>query len=159
MKNLEQLYLKEKKRMVGTMSRILRGDYAAGEDVVQEAFTRAVKFYHSYDSQRASLKTWFNSILYNALRDAQRASRGAPEEITGEISVEDLFTVEELSKSPELSGYIQESVNSVTNVFHRRILELFFIFGYTTTEISQVEDITVSNATTIVNRFRKEMRV
>tara|TARA_R110000851_G_scaffold115675_3_gene241607 strand:- start:1968 stop:2453 length:486 start_codon:yes stop_codon:yes gene_type:complete len=158
MNDLENLYNKNRRRYVNMMSSILRQDRAAAEDVVQEAFCRAIKFYHSFDPKRGKLSSWFNRILFNSLRDVQKEMRWQTTSVVDGLSVETLFTEVELTNNPALSNLISKAIDKQTNENHRRVLELFFIFGYTSTEISQIEEkVSVSNVTTVVNRFRVEL--
>jgi len=141
------------------MSRILKGDYAAGEDVVQEAFYRAVKFFPSFDENRGKLSSWFNTILFNSLRDAQRSGRGMSSIEVDRLSPEDVFLQENFTNNPDLSKYVEKSIGEVQSERSRRVLYLFFILGYTSKEISQIEEkISQTNVTTIVTRFRKQLK-
>ena len=141
------------------MSRILRHDRAGGEDVVQEAFCRALKFYGSYDERRGKLETWFNTILFNSLRDNQRASKGSGQEESDKLSLENVFNLSALAASPELRKLISDGVEETRDHKHRRVLYLFCILGYTSMEISQIEEkVSQTNVTTIVNRFRDRLK-
>lgn len=157
MDKLEALYNQNRRRYVNTMSRILRGDYAAAEDVVQEAFTRAIKFHKAFDEKRGPLHKWFNTILYNSLRDVQREMHGRSCEEPGEMFFDEDFFDLNISKSPEKKEFLRDMIAIQKNDKHRRVLELFFFSGYTSTEISQIEEkVSVSNVTTIISRFRDE---
>ncbi len=152
MQEIKSLYEAKFDQQVRTMARKLGGDIFTAEDVVQEAYCRAYRFYPSYDPQRGPLGPWFNSILYNALRDEQRAARGAPEEFN-EMKVEDVLTPQWRS---EFGVYLANTVSVVRNIKHRRVLELFVLLGYTSKEVSQIErDMTQTNVTTIVERFKE----
>jgi RNA polymerase sigma factor (sigma-70 family) len=48
------------------------GDRALAEDMMSEAFERALKARKRYDPGKASAKTWIYSIALNCLRDQQR---------------------------------------------------------------------------------------
>jgi RNA polymerase sigma factor (sigma-70 family) len=48
------------------------GDRSAAEDVLAEAFERALRARGRYDPSRASAKTWLYSIALNCLRDQRR---------------------------------------------------------------------------------------
>ncbi len=136
------------------IGRIMRGDYAAAEDVVQEAFRRAWQFYPSFDPEIGNLHSWFNSIVFNSLRDIQREMRGQPSTSDKDISWEDVLT-DVTQKKEDLPKFISE----VKNKKHQQVLYLFFILGYTSTEISEIEEgITVSNVTTIINRFKEALK-
>lgn len=148
---IEKLYREIYTQKVILMSRILRGDYHLGEDVVQEAFLRAWKFYDLYDEERASIKTWFNGILFNALRDTQRESRGVKFVSHEDVSPEDLVLPENKSLSD-----IERIISKVPNEDHRDVLYLFYVRGYTSKEISQVvPKMTQTNVTTIATRFKE----
>jgi RNA polymerase sigma factor (sigma-70 family) len=48
------------------------GDRGLAEEVMSEAFERALKARKKYDPRKASAKTWIYSIALNCLRDHQR---------------------------------------------------------------------------------------
>ena len=139
---------------VKMMARILHGDYATAEDVVQEAFTRAIKFQYSYDEKRGPLDKWFNTILFNSLRDQQRQDRGLPQEDSELVADESSLLFDLTVEKDKIPLWIER----VKNDGHRRILTLFYIQGYSSMEISQVEKQTSqTNVTTVVQRFREEL--
>lgn len=148
---IEKLYRKEGKNKIKLMTRILRGDKSAAEDVVQEAFLRAWKFFSLYDSERASLAAWFNGILFNSLRDYQREMRGVKLVSTSDVSAEDLIIPEQRSTKD-----IEPLIEKVHNEDHKEVLYLFYVLGYTSREISQVvPKMTQTNVTTIATRFKE----
>lgn len=158
MTNLENLYNKNRRQYINMMSAILRGDRATGEDVVQEAFCRAVQYYPTFNSEKGKLSTWFNRILFNSLRDVQAQARNTPLPNNHDYSAEDVFEELDLSASVELSSLVLNAVSRVENESHRRVLGLFFIGGYSAREISEIEHkVSVSNVTTIVARFRENL--
>jgi RNA polymerase sigma factor (sigma-70 family) len=155
--NLTALYEKVYIHKVRIMSRILKGDMALAEDVVQEAFTRAVKYIHLYDETRGMIETWFNAILFNALRDVQKSERNQ-QEIYKEISLHDVLDPAKSILTPEYKQDLYKHIQMSKNEKHRRILELFFLYGYSSKEISEIEEgMTQSNVTTIVMRFRSSL--
>jgi RNA polymerase sigma-70 factor (ECF subfamily) len=50
------------------------GDRALAEDVLSDAFERALRSRHSFDPNKGADKTWLYSIALNRLRDLQRRS-------------------------------------------------------------------------------------
>lgn len=156
--DLTNLYRAVYLAKVKAMARILGGDYALAEDVVQEAFTRAVRYIHLFDESRGMMETWFNAILFNALRDVQKQERHT-QELYRELHLHDVIDPAKALFSPEYKSDLHKIVQTVTNEKHRRVLELFFLYGYSSTEISQIEaDMTQSNVTTIVMRFRENLK-
>lgn len=153
---IEQYYREQYSIKVKVMCRILHGDKEGAEDVVQEAFCRALKFHASYDERRGTLDKWFNSIMFNYLREHQKAERSPVSDTSEELSPEDVLTDLNLKPNTDSRGIIIKNIRRVRNANHRRVLKLFFVNGYTSTEIAQVESkMTQNNVTTIVSRFRE----
>lgn len=155
---LTDLYRTVYKAKVKVMSRILGGDVALAEDVVQEAFTRAVKYILLFDEEKGLMETWFNAILFNALRDIRKQERNY-QELYREIWLHDVMDPSKALLTPEYKRDIYLALQEVENDKHRRVLELFFLYGYTSKEIAEVEEgVTQSNVTTIVMRFRNGLK-
>lgn len=153
MDKLEELYNNTSRGHIKMMTRILNGDWAAAEDVVQEAYTRAISYYSSYDSNRGSLTPWFNRILFNALRDIQREYKAVAQH-----SVKEEFSIEDVITSADQLDSIVSNIEEVVNEKHQRVLYLFYVLGYNSREIAEIEDdITQSNVTTIVARFKETL--
>jgi RNA polymerase sigma-70 factor (ECF subfamily) len=51
------------------------GDRALAEDLLGEAFERALRSRHRYDPGKASAKTWLYAIALNCLRDQRRRAQ------------------------------------------------------------------------------------
>lgn len=159
-KTIEDFYRAEYRNKVGLMTARCGGNRADGEDVVQEAFARAVRFSSTYNPELGPFDVWFNTILYNSLRDSKRAARGGVEVPTDGLSVGDLFEDTEKAAFFSKRQAIILEVGKISNEKHRDILLLFFEHGYTSREIEQFHpDCTQSSVTTIVNRFRKKILV
>lgn len=152
--DLNTFYHNNHTRHTKIMTR-LTGSVDAGEDVVQEAYMRAWKYQGSYNPNKSKLNTWFNKILYNALRDYKRLAK------LGGVVVDD--TVEEIEdhipyeKIQEHLLLVWGEINAMKgNKRIKRILYLFYILGYTSKEIAEIEEeVTQSNVTTISNRFKQ----
>ena len=74
MEQLEEFYKKEYTHKVNIITHILRGDRTKAEDIVQQAFLKAVEKYDQYDKEKGNINSWLNSIIYNTLRDSLRKS-------------------------------------------------------------------------------------
>jgi len=72
-KVIEDYYRKNFKRLVN-ISRGRAGSYHNAEDVVQEAFTRALKYHKSYNPAMTAFDAWFSRILDNSLRSNSLAT-------------------------------------------------------------------------------------
>lgn len=147
----ENFYKNNYTKHLKIMVRILHNKETA-EDIVQEAYTRAWAGLDTYDKNRSSMSTWFNRILYNTLHDFQRKFK------------EELKVIAEWSLPPDVnSGYdvivsIMPMLNKVKNKKHREVCALYYGFGYNTREISDLMEITQTNVTTIINRFRNKLQ-
>lgn len=156
MNNIEEFYRDNYNRLVNTILRKVGGHRDIAEDVVQESFTRAVKFYPAFNPELGDFSSWFNSIMYNTLRDVQRLNKTVIMETPQDISILDVLEVDSLDLSPTLRSTIIDAIEKTKNEKHKRILSLFFITGYTSKEISIMETgVSQSNVTTIVMRFKK----
>lgn len=136
-------------RHVKTIFRIIH-NYEDAEDVVQEAYLKATDNMDQYDPDRGSFNTWFNKILFSTLKDMQRKHQK-------ELSFVD-FNVElcEDENEPrfDLGREYNRRLLSITNTFHRQVLVLYYELGYSAKEIAQMLDTSVTNVTTICNRFK-----
>ena len=152
--DLNTFYAENHVRQTKIMTR-LAGSVDAGEDVVQEAYMRAWKYQGSYNPNKAKLNTWFNTILYNSLRDFKKLDKlGGVVVDTNPDDIEEHVPYEKIQEHLLLLWGEINSMKSHNRI--KRILYLFYILGYTSKEISEIEDnVTQSNVTTTSNRFKK----
>ena len=121
------------------------------EDVVQEAYERALRYGNSFDG--SDFNRWMNTILLNAMRDQRRDIMTRGEEALEEYDhVGDVCNGLDNRIWDEVFALIDEKSPE-----HAQVLNLFFDLGYTYKEISMVTDNTYHNAYRIVERFRKEL--
>lgn len=149
MNNLTKFYKDNHKRQVKIISSVMRFNKNLAEDIVQEAYLRAVKYEAAYDVNKASYKTWFNRIMFNVLREMQDKHK-----ITDELNENSAIVVD---LSYEDSLYILKEIRRLKNKSHQEVLMLFYKLGYTTKEISQITSFTQTNITTILKRFRERL--
>lgn len=152
--DLDTFYQENHERQTNIMTR-LAGSRDAGEDVVQEAYTRAWKYQGSYNANKAKLNTWFNTILYNSLRDYKKLDKlGGVVVDNNTDDIEEHIPYERVQEHLLLVWGEIDAMKSKSRI--KRILYLFYILGYRSDEIEQIEkDITQSQVTTISNRFKK----
>jgi RNA polymerase sigma factor (sigma-70 family) len=131
------------------------GTHWAAEDVVQEAFVRALKYWDTYDPANKEIGAWFNTILNNALRDYTRDERryGMCEEFEDEKH-------NDLALSPEALGAaakIRELI-AAKGQPTKSILTMYYLQGYKPKEIVEVLDVEVKTVRQYVWRFRDELK-
>lgn len=150
---LEKQFRATHKAHTKLMTRILNGDAATAEEVVQETYLRALTYFPSFDPKRGPFIKWFNMILFNTLRDIQREYQNRPKELIEGVSFADILTHEELPMN------VEQKILEVENEKHQRILYLFYVLGYNSREISQIEaETSQTNVTTVVARFRDKLK-
>lgn len=155
---LENFYNNNHKRLVNQVHRRVDNRDLA-EDIIQECFLRALRFESSYDPKKSPFRTWFNAIMNNTIYDARRGKLDDLTEPLDELSIGAKATDNShgvLNRDEKESIY--EALQSTDNPRHRRVAELFYVLGYSTKEITMIEEeLTQSNVTTIVLRFRENV--
>jgi RNA polymerase sigma factor (sigma-70 family) len=147
-KAIEEHYILNKRKLLNQY-RFL-GDSA--EDVVHEAYERAIRYYQSFNGE--DFDRWFSTIIRNSMRDYRRQEYNMPEEeildeydhIGSYCSGFDLSMIREINKEIGLKA---------DN--HREVLNLYFNLGYSYKDIAAVTDNTYFNSYRIVSRFKEEL--
>lgn len=152
-KVLEQFYKDERENL------LRRLNYGAGspsnaEDVLQEAFVRALIYWDTFDPERKELGAWFNTIMRNALRDFKREEWlfGMGEEFD-----EEQYDPQEMPvNESELVKKIYEMVDGKIDD-HQEILLLYFEKHYSPKDIANITNFKVKTIKQVVWRFKNEV--
>ena len=126
------------------------------EDVVQEAFVRALKYNKSFDPNLEQFSAWFNKILNNALRNAKVVERrlGMSVEYTEDMDeVVDLMEWED-----DMLKQIKKDMATRPSQV-RQVLQLYLFKQYKPREIAQVLDMSNGYIRTIVKEFKRDTRI
>lgn len=126
------------------------------EDVVQEAYYRALKYAPSFE-MGTSFTKWFNSILHNSWKDYLEAKYrdGMHEDLDDNPDIVD--TGVDLD-TPSVREVLDKHISKVGNPSHNQILRLYFIFHYPLSDIKEITDETYSNVKQIIQRFKTSMK-
>lgn len=122
------------------------------EDVVQEAYARALKYYGSFNGE--DFGRWFSTILNNTLREYKNIEKGVAAE-----SFE-----EEESAGTTCSYYSDRIMGEVYSLIDTKslvqieVLTLNIKQGFSPKDISYITDVSYSAARQIVLRFRNELK-
>ncbi len=144
---LETLYATQRKTFIFKIRPYVR-DYDVAEDIVQEAFTRALSKIDQYDPKKGPMKGWFTKILFSCVWSHLRNLKKTPPMYDIDLVLEtDLLAYEE---EPNLREYIR----GVYNIKHRQVLLAYFVLGNTNSEIAAMTGLTQDNVRKIVQRFR-----
>jgi len=143
-------YTKLVKRM---RNRVPDNSTALAEEVVQEAYARAMKYYRTYDAALAEFDTWFNSILNNALNVCKNAEgdRGVTHSL--EDSTEDIRVNKQ---DREMHNYILKEID-VCKDREREVLKLFFIHGFKSKDVAEFTNKSHTAVRQVIFRFRERM--
>jgi RNA polymerase sigma factor (sigma-70 family) len=145
--NLEQLYKQHRRAFVFKVRPYVQS-YDVAEEIVQEAFTKALAAYHQYDPRKGPLKGWFTKVLFSCVWSHLREIKKRPPMYDIDLVLEsDLLAYEE---EPNLREY----VSKVFNTKHRQVLLGYFVLGNTYEELASLLGITQDNARKVVQRFR-----
>ena len=153
-KIIEEFYKRNYNDLCKRVANRAGGAYNA-EDVVQEAFLRAIKYWGSYNPERRSVGAWFNTILQNALKDFSKEERmlGMSVEFDEEL-YDGLLMSQTATHMLRKVRELIESKNGLT----RDILELYFLHNYKQRDVVKVLDVKASTVNNYVFRFKQEVK-
>jgi len=123
------------------------------EDVVQEAFYRALFYKDTYNPAMVDLEYWFLGIINNCLRDLLREKQQGS-------SMHDPLDDELLEYTEEKQGFKEIVLKELEEKKQptRSVLYLHFVLDYQAKEIQRTLDMGYKNVETILGRFRSYLR-
>jgi RNA polymerase sigma factor (sigma-70 family) len=145
---LEEHYRTNKAKLVKRLS-FRAGTTWAAEDVVQEAYLRAWKYFGSLSDPKEFPK-WFSTILNNCLVDYKNLERGQIPEYEEE--------------DPAFLRYPEMIVRDVFKMIAARpkaaqeILTLYFKQEYTAVDISRITEYSYAQVHKTIQLFRNELK-
>jgi RNA polymerase sigma factor (sigma-70 family) len=149
---IESHYREQFERLVKVYTRYL-GSKERAEDVIQEAYTRALAYYSSYDRAR-DFNKWFNSIIAAALRDNKRATI-----MHGMVDISEAEDVPvKASAIPSIMlDRVLQRINTKPEQ-EANVLKLALVQQYRPSEISSLVELSSGAIRMIVHRFRQEIK-
>ena len=154
--------------MLVVAERLVR-DRALAEDVVQEAFTDALRGLEDFQG-RSSLETRLRRITINAALMALRRRKRLAEESIDDLlpdfdeygcRVETPWThtvpLEDLLHGESVRAQVTRSINALPDAY-RVVLQLRDIEGYDTAEVAALLDISTSNVKVRLHRARAALK-
>lgn len=124
-----------------------------GQDVVQEAYTRAWKYRHTYDESQP-FENWFGIICFNAFK------RLCAEELGHATEDLDEFAVAGVQNSHEIDRLWQQILAMIPKERKdwQEVLYLHFDRNYSIKEISEFHEMSHRNIRVAVYAFRNKIR-
>jgi len=153
-KELEAYYVAERDNLLRRLN-FSAGTPENAEDILQEAFTRALTYWDTFDPANKELGAWFSTILKNSMRDFKRDEWlfGMGEEFD-----EELYDPQEMEiPEGELLRQIYEMVDSKGDA-QKEILLLYFEKHYKFKDIQNITGLKYRTVRGVVERFKVEVK-
>lgn len=150
---IEQHYLNNYRRLMKTFT-FRAGTEWDAEDVIQEAYARALKYYKSFTGKPEEFNKWFYTIINNTLKEYKNIEKGVAAES---------FEEEEADGIPcsyvhdRIMGEVYALIDT-KSVVQIEVLTLHFKQGFSAKDISYITDVSYSAARQIILRFRNELK-
>lgn len=147
-KHFRENYTRNVKRI---NSRI--GHWHTAEDVVTEAYTRALKYFRTFDPTIKEFDAWFNTILNNSLKKIKKEERdrGIYRPVDEEVDGYPIL------KSDSLSKEVIGAIKTMEDCREKDILMMYYIQGFKTRDISEYLSLGHSNVRMILLRYRTRL--
>ena len=153
-KEIEQHYIDNRRMLVKVMTN-RAGSVENAEDVVQEAFARALRYRNSFSVYKHDLRAWINGILNNTLHDFKIGERRMG------MSTEYREDMDEPCPLMDWEDDMIEAAKADIEckpVLVRQALHLYFFKGYKPREIAQVVEMSNGYIRTSVKEFKQQCR-
>lgn len=151
---IEKLYITSYKKFVKQVNSRCH-NMADAEDIVQEAFCRALTYFDSLDNR--GVHAWFSVILENAFNHHMNDQRRSG--CVDHDELDEGHLVGEMSEwADDMMKRIEAEINEVKDVNHRMVLFLYFVRGYKPREILDVVPLKAGNVRIIIHRFGEEIK-
>jgi RNA polymerase sigma-70 factor, ECF subfamily len=164
-RDLFETLMQRSYRQAHSLAHRLTGNSAEAEDLVQETFIRAYRFFHRYD-EALPFTSWLYRIMTNAHIDSVRR-RGKLRTISLENSGSDGATtwdIPDADAAPDralldgtLDECVQKSLLEMTPEFRMAVL-LSDVEGLAYEEIAQIMQTSVGTVRSRIHRGRKQLR-
>jgi RNA polymerase sigma factor (sigma-70 family) len=148
---IEAHYLENRSKFVKRMY-FRAGSIENAEDIVQEAYERALRYNKSYTGE--NYDRWFNTVLNNCLRDFKNDESGYSADVFDEEEAEGRMC-------PSYPNHVMREVFELIatkSLVQQEILTYFFKHEYSPVDISRITDYSYSNCHQIIRRFRQELK-
>lgn len=163
--HLFETLMRESYRQAFSLAMRLTGNGAEAEDLVQETYLRAYRFFHRYD-RSLQFTSWLYRIMTNVHIDTmRRKSRvkttsldtvGAPGNKTWEIADESLSPDTGILDS-QLAEPLQQALRAMTPEFRTAVL-LADVEGMAYEEIAEMMNVSIGTVRSRIHRGRKQLK-
>lgn len=151
---IEKYYHNKKKELINRVNRRV-GSRELAEDIVQEAFARALKYYDGFNPDIHEFGAWFSGILDNTTKSLVGAERSRG--ISVDIEVEEYAGI---SSDPYLVALLNEIKVMINEEADNKkyILYLYFIQQYKPSDIVKLVPESYDVIKHLIQWFKIEVR-
>ena len=132
------------------------GNEADAEDVVQEAYCRALKYKDSFE-MGMNFGHWFSRIVANAYKDWKREQYN--HSLNEEFDENEVEPTEDSSVQDNLINRISQEIELLEDVEHKSILRLHFVYGFKLRELAQISPLKYREIVYIITKFKEQLKV
>lgn len=153
-------FVRRHQRRVYGLALSMVGDAALAEDIAQEAFVRAWKHAVMFDGRRASVSTWLLTITRNLAVDALRLRRPVVTDpwdsfwsgLAGRAPL-----TEERAEQSDTRDRVAAALAGLPPEQCRAVV-LAAVYGFTASEVSELESVPLGTAKTRIRRGLQRLR-
>jgi RNA polymerase sigma factor (sigma-70 family) len=153
-KTIEKHYRSHYKKLVKLVAhRVPNKSHHLAEEVVSEAFCRALAYWTSFNPDKGSFSMWFSRILSNATTHCVLSEANLVSLDDDDYNLEDFVVIDDYPK--DLARLVQKSIEEA-NPNIAEVLHMFFNLGFKTIDIHRCTGHTHTNVRQIIHRFKNE---
>lgn len=152
---VEEHYRRNFKGLVKYMTkRVPHNSTHLAEEVVHEAYARALKHWKAYNPEIGKFSSWFNNILNNSLNRCLSDEAGMFLSFDDDDQDLEPFVIDYDPDIPQdIVIRIKKSIDEQP-VERSEVLRMFFLLGMKTREIEECVELSHNNIRKIIQRFR-----
>ena len=136
--------------------RVPNKSVALAEEVVQEAYARAVKYFPTFEPKINTFEKWFNAILRNATKDCHASESGGGTSKEYDENTEDI----RISRADQRKlHYMKLEIYQIQKLSPRdyQVLSMFFLNSFTSKDISVYMGMSHTNVRQIIFKFKAKI--
>lgn len=150
-----EAYFKDNYRNLVNKVKGRAGSMENAEDVVQDSFERALRYWDSFDNSGKELGAWFNTILNNSLRNKMKDEKNFG--MSMEFDEELADGIEMSQTNAHMLEVIKKEI-SCKNAFNQEVLKLYFLKDYRPKAIVEVLDAKLKTVKQCILRFKTDLK-
>lgn len=152
---IEEMFKTNHRKFLMTASRFTEKDLWLAEEIVQEAYSRALKYKDSYNARFGNTEQWFSNILYRCGIEFKKAE--LDKGMVREVKDSDLVTHEDFGRDLRLMAELDDNLNTL-GPMARHICYLYFVRGYKPREIVDITGYKNNTVRHSVREFALKMK-